>query len=110
GLIAGGEGDEQIAGDVFLGEAHLVGHRAIDIHANVGGVDDLLQAEVRGAGDGANISENLSRDLRILIGVGDGAGDLDVDGSVEAEVENLRGDVGRGEVANELREFFGKID
>src|SRR3989442_1314804 len=49
GLPAGAERDEHGAGHVALRKTDLLRARAIDIHAQVRSVDELVQVHIRGA-------------------------------------------------------------
>ena len=66
----------------------------VDVEHGV--VVGLLEAEVDEAGDGAKLVEHVAGDGAVACVVG--AVDLDVDGRGQAEVEDLRDDVGGQEV------------
>ena len=109
GLVAGAQGDEEVAGDIALGDAENGGQGAVHLDAQVGGLGHLLHVDIDHAGDGAELLADGRGDGEIL-GVIDGrAGDLDIDRSGEAEVEDLGDDVGRGEEEAEFGELPGKF-
>ncbi len=107
GLLGAGERAEDAVGDVLLGEAELGGLGAIDGDVEAGGVVGFVDAEVDGAGDEADAGEEFLGEGVDLLAVG--AGELDVDGSGEAEVENLGDDVGGREPEGHVGKVFGHL-
>jgi hypothetical protein len=75
----------------------LLGHRAIDVDADVRFARDLREVHVHRAGDLLDASGELLRELVGRLVVAGRADDLHVDRRGEAEVEDLRRDVGRQE-------------
>ena len=70
-----------------------MGAGAVDVEAQGGGVGDLLDVNVDGAGDAGDAGGKLEGEG--VVGFDVAAGDLDIDGRGEAEVEDLADDVGR---------------
>jgi len=91
-LEAAAERVEGAVGDVALGEARLRGFCAIDVDFVERVIKWLLHVGVGNSGDLAQFSENFVGHTAIPFRVR--AFDLDVHGGWQAEVENLRGDIG----------------
>src|SRR5208283_1439449 len=92
-LIAGAEGDVQVLGDALGGGAEFGGAVAVDVDKELRGVDDLMQMHVDGAGNVAQPGADVAGDGQVVGAVA--SHHLDVDGSRQAEVQDLRHDVGR---------------
>src|SRR5262249_61354094 len=82
---------EQARGDVLLREPELLRAPPVDVDVDGRRVDDLLQADVDGAGDGAHTTHQVLRDLHVLRVAAD---ELHVDRRRQAEVQDLPHDVG----------------
>ena len=78
--------------------------RAIDVQAQFGRGDILVQMHVHGAGNLGHAVANGARDFEIRGLVV--AGDADVDRRLEAEVQDLADDVGGLKVEGEIGKFL----
>ena len=76
---------------------------AIDIEADDGLIDDLVNVNVGGAGNVGHAFGELLGDL--VTGFAIAADDLHIDGCGQAEVENLRRDVGGLEEEGHVRKL-----
>ena len=94
-LLAAGQSDQQAVGDVTLGEADLAGKRAIDLDIDLRVVEHLLDAQVGDAGHRTDALEKIGRIS--VVGFLIVADHLHVDRRRQAEIEDLRDDVGRQE-------------
>jgi len=93
-LAGAGERNEHGLRDVLLGEADLASLAAIDVDLHGGVLHLLVDVDVDSAGNLRDLFGELGGEVEVG---GFVAGDLEVDGSGQTEVENLVGDVGRGE-------------
>ena len=106
-LAAAGERDEQAVGDVALGQPDLVGKRAVDVDIDLRIVEHLLDAQV---GDAGHLADALQQIGGIgVIGLLVVADDLHVDRRRQAEIQDLRDDVGRQEGEGRAREFLRQV-
>ena len=94
-LLAAGQSDQQAVGDVALGEADLAGKRAVDLDIDLRIVEHLLDAQVGDAGHRADALEQIGGVG--VVGFLIVADHLHVDRRRQAEIEDLRDDVGRQE-------------
>src|SRR5439155_22390012 len=104
GLEAAGQRDEQAVGEVPGGEAALSRLRAVDLDVELRIVEALVDAKVDQPPYLTQLVQHLVGDSTIALDVR--ALDLDVDRRGQAEVDDLRDDVGGQEVeghAGELR-------
>ena len=103
-LAAAGQGDQQAVGDVALREAHLAGEGAIDVDVDLRVVEHLLDAQVRDAGHRADALQELGGVG--VVGLLIVADHLQVDRRRQAEIQDLRDDVGRQEREGGARELL----
>ena len=94
-LGASGERDQETVGDVALGQANFAGERSIDVHVDLRIVEHLLDAQIGDAGNRADALEQV-RGIGV-VGLLIATNDLNVDRRRQAEVQDLRDDIGRQE-------------
>ena len=94
--------DQQAVGDVLLGEAKLIGARAVHVEAQLGCVDDLVQVDVHRAGNVRQARGDLAGQRVVGGRVGERADHLHVDGRGQSEIEDLAHDIGRLEEEGEV--------
>src|ERR1700722_11330826 len=85
-------------------EAELLRLCPFDGHVQIRLIEGLLHAEIYDAGDRTDLSENLVRPHAISLKIV--ADHLNVDGSRQPEVENLRDHVGGQKGEGHSGEFF----
>ena len=101
-LAAAGEIDHQAVGHVALGDADILGARAVDIDVEAGAAERLLDARVDQT---RNMPQPAQQFLRIgVIRRQIGPADLQVDRRGRAEIQDLADDVGRQERERHSRE------
>ena len=66
-------------------------------------IEELVDAQIDGAGNGAELGQQVGGER--VIGVQIRAGHLNVDGRGQAEVQNLADDVGRQEIERHARKL-----
>ncbi len=91
---AAGQRDQQAVGDVSLGQADLLGERAVGIDHDPRRVEDLLHMDVHRAGNPSEVCGDLLRHAEIRARFRYRARDLDVDRRGQTEVEDLTDDIG----------------
>ena len=107
GLETSTQRDQQVVGDVELGKAALHGLGAIHSQLNARLIEKLVNPEVDGARDGLELAQKICREG--VIGFHIRAGQLNVDGSRQTEVENLAHDVRRLSEEREVGKPFGEF-
>ena len=106
-MKASAERNQQTVGDVELRVAALDGLGAIDVHLNSRQIEELVDAQIHGAGHGAKLAEQIGGEG--VVGGQVRTGNLDVDGRRQAEVQNLADDVGRQEVEGHAGKFARQL-
>ena len=100
--------DEHIVGHITRGIADLLRFGAIHFDVQFGLVESLLDAQVHGTGHKFQaIQQIVGKDT---IGREIAPEDLDVNGSGQAEIEDLADDVRGQEVKSDAREVLGQFD
>src|SRR4029450_12814246 len=92
---AAGQRDQQVVGDVPLRQTDLLGENPVTVDHDPRRIEDLLHAHVHRTRDASELTRDLMGALEILLGFRQRTGYLYINGSGQAEVEDLANDVSR---------------
>ena len=93
GLKTAAQRDQQVLRHVALREADLLGLGAVHVEMQLGIIEGLLNPQIDRAGNEFQLVQQLFGE--IAVGIQIAADDLNVDGSGQAEIQDLGDDVDR---------------